>query len=91
MYVAHIESISSACIIRILRRECISLYVAVQKDLISDLKKKKAAPSVNSHTQIFLIICSILVQKVFLFTSLIFDCFSIGVITSTAVRKKCKL
>lgn len=89
MYVAHIESISSACIIRILRRECISLYVAVQKDLISDLKK--AAPSVSSHTQIFLIICSILVQKVFLFTSLIFDCFSIGVITSTAVRKKCKL
>lgn len=43
MYVAHIESISSACIIRILRRECISLYVAVQKDLISDLKKKKSS------------------------------------------------
>lgn len=91
MYVAHVESISGVCIIRILRRECISLYVAVQKDLISDLKKKKkAVPSVNSHTQI-LIICSILVQKVFLLTSLIFDCFSIGVITSIAVRKKRKL
>lgn len=89
MYVAHVESISGVCIIRILRRECISLYVAVQKDLISDLKKKKV-PSVNSHTQI-LIICSILVQKVFLLTSLIFDCFSIGVITSIAVRKKRKL